>query len=111
VHLKGVSVLACRPREMVKGNWGRNVNLSSVSAWHRARRTTTAKAGLQGMAKTLAIELGRYGVTVNAVARLYRHRDDPGSRSGLAATPRSGRTRSPSRSRCAAPGCRATLPT
>ena len=29
---------------------------------------STAKAGLQGLTKTLAIELGRYGITVNAVA-------------------------------------------
>ena len=50
--------------------WGRIVNLSSVSALGNRGQTNyaTAKAGLQGMARTLAIELGRYGITVNAVA-------------------------------------------
>ncbi|HEY1300351.1 MAG TPA: 3-oxoacyl-ACP reductase FabG [Stellaceae bacterium] len=71
VHLKG-SFLCSRAaqREMVKRNWGRIVNLSSVSALGNRGQTnySTAKAGLQGMARTLAIELGRFGITVNAVA-------------------------------------------
>jgi 3-oxoacyl-[acyl-carrier protein] reductase len=55
---------------MVKGGWGRIVNLSSTSALGNRGQAnySTAKAGLQGMARTLAIELGRYGITVNAVA-------------------------------------------
>ena len=71
VHLKGAFLCSrAAQREMVKGNWGRIVNLSSVSALGNRGQTnySTAKAGLQGMAKTLAIELGRYGITVNAVA-------------------------------------------
>jgi len=71
VHLKGAFLCSrAAQREMVKGNWGRIVNLSSVSALGNRGQTnySAAKAGLQGMAKTLAIELGRYGVTVNAVA-------------------------------------------
>ncbi len=71
VHLKGAFLCSrAAQREMVKRNWGRIVNLSSVSALGNRGQTnySTAKAGLQGMAKTLAIELGRYGVTVNAVA-------------------------------------------
>jgi 3-oxoacyl-[acyl-carrier protein] reductase len=71
VHLKGAFLCSrAAQREMVKGNWGRIVNLSSVSALGSRGQTNyaTAKAGLQGMAKTLAIELGRYGITVNAVA-------------------------------------------
>jgi 3-oxoacyl-[acyl-carrier protein] reductase len=71
VHLKG-AFLGSRAaqREMVKRGWGRIVNLSSVSALGNRGQTnySTAKAGLQGMARTLAIELGRYGITVNAVA-------------------------------------------
>jgi 3-oxoacyl-[acyl-carrier protein] reductase len=71
VHLKG-SFLCSRAaqREMVKRNWGRIVNLSSVSALGNRGQTnySTAKAGLQGMARTLAVELGRFGITVNAVA-------------------------------------------
>jgi 3-oxoacyl-[acyl-carrier protein] reductase len=71
VHLKGAFLCSrAAQREMVKGNWGRIVNLSSVSALGNRGQTNyaTAKAGLQGMARTLAIELGRYGITVNAVA-------------------------------------------
>ena len=71
VHLKG-AFLCSRgaQREMVKRGWGRIVNLSSVSALGNRGQTnySTAKAGLQGMARTLAIELGRYGITVNAIA-------------------------------------------
>jgi 3-oxoacyl-[acyl-carrier protein] reductase len=71
VHLKGAFLCSrAAQREMVKGNWGRIINLSSVSALGNRGQTnySTAKAGLQGMAKTLAIELGRYGITVNAIA-------------------------------------------
>jgi 3-oxoacyl-[acyl-carrier protein] reductase len=71
VHLKGAFLCArAAQREMVKRGWGRIVNLSSVSALGNRGQTnySTAKAGLQGMAKTLAIELGRYGITANAVA-------------------------------------------
>ena len=55
---------------MVKRNWGRIINLSSAAALGNRGQTnySTAKAGLQGMAKTLAIELGRFGITANAVA-------------------------------------------
>ncbi|HZZ48543.1 MAG TPA: 3-oxoacyl-ACP reductase FabG [Pseudonocardia sp.] len=50
--------------------WGRIVNLSSIGALgHRGQSSySAAKAGLQGLTKTLALELGRFGVTVNAVA-------------------------------------------
>src|SRR4029078_5277807 len=71
VHLKGAFLCSrAAQREMVRGNWGLIFNLSSVSALGNRGQTnySTAKAGLQGMAKTLAIELGRYNVTVNAVA-------------------------------------------
>ncbi|MBV9859224.1 MAG: 3-oxoacyl-ACP reductase FabG [Alphaproteobacteria bacterium] len=71
VHLKGAFLCArAAQREMVRRNWGRIVNLSSVSALGNRGQTnySTAKAGLQGMARTLAIELGRYGITANAVA-------------------------------------------
>jgi 3-oxoacyl-[acyl-carrier protein] reductase len=71
VHLRGAFLCSrAAQREMVKRNWGRIVNLSSVSALGNRGQTnySTAKAGLMGMAKTLAIELGRFGITVNAVA-------------------------------------------
>jgi len=71
VHLKGAFLCSrAAQREMVKKGWGRIVNLSSVSALGNRGQTNyaAAKAGLQGMAKTLSIELGRYGITVNAIA-------------------------------------------
>jgi len=71
VHLRG-SFLMSRAVQahMVDAGWGRIVNLSSVSALGNRGQANyaAAKAGLQGFTKTLAIELGRYGVTVNAVA-------------------------------------------
>ena len=71
VHMKGAFLCArAAQREMVKRGWGRIVNLSSSSALGNRGQTnySTAKAGLQGMARTLAVELGRYGITANAVA-------------------------------------------
>src|SRR5215212_7566881 len=71
VHLKGAFLCSrAAQREMVKRHWGRIVNLSSVSALGNRGQAnySTAKAGLQGMARTLAVELGRYGITANAVA-------------------------------------------
>ena len=46
------------------------VDLSSISALGNRGQANyaTAKAGIQGFTKTLAIELGKYGITVNAVA-------------------------------------------
>ena len=71
VHLRG-SFLMSRAVQgyMTKGGWGRIVNLSSVSALGNRGQSNyaAAKAGLQGFTKTLAIELGKFGVTVNAVA-------------------------------------------
>ena len=55
---------------MTAGGWGRIVNLSSTAALGTVGQAnySAAKAGLQGLTKTLALELGRYGVTVNAIA-------------------------------------------
>ncbi len=55
---------------MTPGGWGRIVNLSSTAALGTVGQAnySAAKAGLQGLTKTLALELGRYGVTVNAIA-------------------------------------------
>jgi 3-oxoacyl-[acyl-carrier protein] reductase len=70
VHLRG-SFLMTRAvqRHMVAAGWGRVVNLSSISALGNRGQAnySTAKAGLQGFTKTVAVELGRYGVTVNAI--------------------------------------------
>ena len=55
---------------MTEARFGRIVNLSSSSALGNRGQAnySAAKAGLQGFTKTLAIELGPFGVTVNAVA-------------------------------------------
>lgn len=71
VHLRGGFVMSrAVQRHQVSAGWGRIVNLSSTSALgNRGQANYSAvKAGLQGLTKTLAIELGRYNVTVNAIA-------------------------------------------
>ncbi|RBY91018.1 3-oxoacyl-ACP reductase FabG [Blastococcus sp. TF02A-30] len=71
VHLRG-SFLMTRAvqKHMIDAGWGRIVNLSSTSALGNRGQANyaTAKAGLQGFTKTLAIELGKFGVTANAIA-------------------------------------------
>ena len=71
VHLRG-SFLMTRAAQkyMTEAKWGRIVNLSSTSALGNRGQAnySTAKAGLQGFTKTLAIELGKFGVTANAIA-------------------------------------------
>jgi 3-oxoacyl-[acyl-carrier protein] reductase len=70
-HLKG-SFYAVRAaqKHMVEQRSGKMVLISSTSALGNRGQTnySTAKAGLQGMTKTLAIELGPYNVNVNCVA-------------------------------------------
>ena len=70
-HLKGTFLSAqLAQRVMVPQRYGKMVFLSSTSADGNRGQTnySTAKAGLQGMARTLAIELGPFGINVNAVA-------------------------------------------
>lgn len=71
VHLRGAFLMsrACLPF-MREAHFGRIVNISSISALGHAERVNycAAKAGLLGMSKALAVELGEHGVTVNAVA-------------------------------------------
>ena len=71
VHLRGAFLMsrACQGY-MTKAGFGRIVNLSSSSAQGNRGQATysAAKAGLQGFTKTLALELGKFGVTSNAVA-------------------------------------------
>jgi 3-oxoacyl-[acyl-carrier protein] reductase len=71
VHLRGAFLMSRATQEhMTAAGWGRIVNLSSTSALGNRGQAnySAAKAGLQGFTKTLAIELGRFGVTVNAIA-------------------------------------------
>ena len=70
-HLKGTYLAAqAAQRKMVEQQRGKMVFISSTSALGNRGQTnySAAKAGLQGMARTLAIELGRFNIYVNAVA-------------------------------------------
>jgi 3-oxoacyl-[acyl-carrier protein] reductase len=71
VHLKGAFLMsrACQ-KYMVEQKYGRIISLSSSSALGNRGQAnySTAKAGLQGLTKTLAKELGQFGVTANAIA-------------------------------------------
>ena len=71
VHLKGAFLMTRAVQGyMVSAKWGRIVNLSSTSAVGNRGQVnySAAKAGMQGFTKTLAIELGKFGITANAVA-------------------------------------------
>jgi len=71
VHLRGAFLMTrAAQKYMIEAKWGRIVSLSSVSALGNRGQAnySTAKAGLQGFTKTLAIELGKFGVTANAIA-------------------------------------------
>jgi 3-oxoacyl-[acyl-carrier protein] reductase len=71
VHLRGAFLMSRAVQQyQTERKWGRIVNLSSVSALGNRGQAnySTAKAGLQGLTKTLAIELGPFGVTANAIA-------------------------------------------
>ena len=71
VHLRGAfQMTRAVQKYMVGQRFGRIVNLSSSSALGNRGQVnySAAKAGLQGFTKTLAIELGQFGITANAVA-------------------------------------------
>jgi 3-oxoacyl-[acyl-carrier protein] reductase len=71
IHLKGTFLCARAVQKgMVERKYGRIVSLSSTSALGNRGQVnySTAKAGLQGMMRTLALELGPFGITANAVA-------------------------------------------
>ena len=71
VHLKGsFNCARAAQKYMVEQKYGRIVNISSTSALGNRGQANyaAAKAGLQGFTKKLAIELGKFGITTNAVA-------------------------------------------
>jgi 3-oxoacyl-[acyl-carrier protein] reductase len=71
VHLKGAFLCArAAQKPMVERKFGRIVNLSSTSALGNRGQAnySAAKAGMQGFTRTLAIELGPFGITTNAIA-------------------------------------------
>lgn len=71
VHLKG-SFLCSREaqKQMVAQKYGKIVNLSSTSALGNRGQAnySAAKAGLQGLTRTMSLELGPFGINVNAIA-------------------------------------------
>src|ERR1700735_3954265 len=71
VHLRGSFLMSrAAQKHMVDQHFGRIINLSSSSALGNRGQAnySAAKAGLQGFTKTLAIELGQFGITANAIA-------------------------------------------
>lgn len=71
VHLKGAFLCSrAAQKYMVEQKYGRIVSLSSTSALGNRGQAnySSAKAGLQGFTRTLAVELGPFGITANAVA-------------------------------------------
>jgi 3-oxoacyl-[acyl-carrier protein] reductase len=71
VHLRGAFLTTRAVQQyMTAAGWGRIVTISSTSALGNRGQVnySAAKAGLQGFTKTLAIELGKFGITANCVA-------------------------------------------
>lgn len=71
VHLHGAFITTqIAQKYMVEAGYGRIISMSSTSALGNRGQANyaTAKAGLQGFTKTVAIELGQFGITANAIA-------------------------------------------
>jgi 3-oxoacyl-[acyl-carrier protein] reductase len=71
VNLRGAFLMArAAQRYMTEQKWGRIVNISSSSALGNRGQVnySASKAGIEGFTKTLAKELGKFGITANAVA-------------------------------------------
>ena len=71
VHLKGAFLMSqAAQKHFVEQRYGKIVNVSSTSALGNRGQAnySAAKMGIQGFTRTLAIELGPYGVNVNAIA-------------------------------------------
>ena len=74
VHLRGSFLMARAVQaHMTAARWGRIVTMSSTSGIGNRGQANyaAAKAGLEGFTKTIAIELGKFGVTANAIAPGY----------------------------------------
>jgi 3-oxoacyl-[acyl-carrier protein] reductase len=56
--------------EMMKQGWGRIIHINGPDGWYGGRfrlPAASGKAGLRNLTKSLAAELGQYGITVNDV--------------------------------------------
>ncbi|MEU5879183.1 3-oxoacyl-ACP reductase FabG [Spirillospora sp. NPDC047279] len=74
VHLRGTFLVTqAAQRIMVERRYGRIINISSTSALGNRGQAnySAAKAGIQGFTRTTAIELGPFGITVNAIGPGY----------------------------------------
>jgi 3-oxoacyl-[acyl-carrier protein] reductase len=74
VHLRGAFLMtrACQ-RFMTEAKWGRIVSMSSISGLGNRGQAnySAAKAGIEGFTRTVATELGPFGITANAIAPGY----------------------------------------
>ena len=71
VHLKGAFLMTkAAQKHFVEQNYGKILNLSSVSALGNRGQAnySAAKMGIQGFTRTLGIELGPFGINANAIA-------------------------------------------
>ncbi|WP_342777206.1 SDR family oxidoreductase [Nocardioides eburneiflavus] len=71
VHLKGAFLMSqAAQAHLVAQKYGKIVNVSSVSALGNRGQAnySAAKMGVQGLTRTLALELGAFGVNVRAIA-------------------------------------------
>jgi 3-oxoacyl-[acyl-carrier protein] reductase len=71
VHLRGAFLMTSAVQgHMTQAGWGRVVTMSSTSALGNRGQANyaAAKAGLEGFTRTIAIELGKFGITANAIA-------------------------------------------
>jgi 3-oxoacyl-[acyl-carrier protein] reductase len=71
VHLRGAFLMSREvQKHMVPARYGKILNVSSVSALGNRGQAnySAAKMGVQGLTRTLALELGPFGINVNAVA-------------------------------------------
>jgi 3-oxoacyl-[acyl-carrier protein] reductase len=71
ISLKGSFLMAqAAQKHMVEARYGKIINTSSIAALGNRGQSnySAAKAGIQGLTATMAIELGPFNINVNAVA-------------------------------------------